>query len=458
MKKYKIQFLIIFIVGAMVGCESFVEVEIPNSQLTGANVFEEKNTANAALVDVYAKLRDTGLLTGTGLGVGAGLGLYADELIYYGFSDENISYILYTNNLLSTTGFVNQKWRESYHQIYCANAVITGCENSTALEIEDKNQFMGEAIFVRALIHFYLMNVYGDIPYVKTTNYEINRSLSRMPTAEVFNQIIGDLEQAITLLPEAYINPERVRPNRSVAQALLARVYLYKGDWAAAANAASAVVNNSMYIWETDSNKLFLKDCTATIWQFSPKLPGDNTYEGATFIFQTGPPPSMGLSPALYNSFAATDLRKTNWIKEVTNGTSTWYHANKYKQQSNTGTSMEYSIVFRLTEQYLIRAEARARQGELINAREDLNKVRQLAGLPDTTAITGDELVAAILQERKFELFTEFGHRFFDLKRTGSLDSVLATVKPGWNSTDQLWPIAETELLANPNLIQNPGY
>jgi len=111
-----------------------------------------------------------------------------------------------------------------------------------------------------------------------------------------------------------------------------------------------------------------------------------------------------------------------------------------------------------MSEQYLIRAEARARQGELSNALSDLNVVRNLAGLPNATATTSAAIVAAVLQERQWELFTEYGHRFFDLKRTATLNSVLSSVKLGWNSTDQLWPLPEAELLVNPNLTQNQGY
>ena len=457
MKNFNIKIALLLVLFSLVGCDDFVDVAVPNSQLTGSIVFEDRATANAAMADIYSKLRDSGLLSGNGIGSGVCLGLYADELTYYGTNEENVFY-LFNNSLLANTSIVSQQWNESYHQIYCANAVIAGCQNSTALSTADKNQFIGEATFVRALVHFYLMNLYGDVPYITTTDYEVNRLATRMPTAEVYNHIISDLDQAIALLPEAYINADRVRPNRSTASALLARVYLYKGDWAEASNAASAVLNNTDYVWETDIDKVFLKECTATIWQFSPKLEGNNADEGATFIFQSGPPPYIGLTSELVNSFANDDLRKTHWIATITDGTDTWYHANKYKQQTNTGTSVEYSIIFRLAEQYLIRAEARARQGEVIGAKEDLNMVRHLAGLPDTTAVTGTDIIAAVLQERQWELFTEYGHRFFDLKRTGALDTVLPTVKPGWNTTDQLWPIPETELLTNPNLTQNPGY
>lgn len=457
MNYLKIKIVLLLTLFSFAGCDDFVDVAVPDSQLTGSIVFEDRTTANAAMAAIYSKLRDSGLLSGSGIGSGVCLGLYADELTYYGTNDSNISF-LFNNTLLSTTSIASQQWNESYHQIYCANAVIEGCQNSAALSTADKNQFIGEATFVRALVHFYLMNLYGDLPYITTTNYEINRVAPRVPTAIAYQMIIDDLEQAIALLPEAYITAERVRPNRSTASALLARVYLYKGDWAEASNAASAVLNNPEYVWENDIDKIFLKECTATIWQFSPKLNGNNADEGATFIFQSGPPPFVGLTPEFINSFASNDLRRTHWIATVTDGSITWYHANKYKQNTNTGASVEYSIVFRLAEQYLIRAEARARQGELIGAIADLNVVRHTAGLGDTAAITADEIIAAVMEERRHELFTEYGHRFFDLKRNGFLDTVLPAVKPGWNTTDKLWPIPETELLANPNLTQNPGY
>jgi len=457
MKNFKIVVLSIMLLLNLISCDSFVDVETPNSQLTGVTVFEDRTTANAALIAIYAKLRNSGMLAGNANGSSVCLGLYADELTYYGATDDNTSFI-FNNTMLATTAIASQLWNESYQQIYSANAVIYGCENSTGLSTTDKNQFIGEALFVRALVHSYLTNLYGDVPYITTTDYEVNRLVSRMPTNEVYTNIIADLQQAIALLPEAYVAPERVRPNRSTASALLARVYLYNGNWAEASNAASAVLNNAEYVWETDIDKIFLKDCTATIWQFSPNLVGNNADEGSVFVFQTGPPPFVGLREELYTSFANDDLRKSHWIASVTDGTNTWYHANKYKQNTNTGTSVEYSIVFRLAEQYLIRAEARARQGELSNAKQDLDMVRSLAGLPNTTANSEAEIIEAVQQERRFELFTEYGHRFFDLKRNGTLNTVLPVVKLGWNSTDVHWPIPETELLANPNLTQNLGY
>ena len=190
-----------------------------------------------------------------------------------------------------------------------------------------------------------------------------------------------------------------------------------------------------------------------------PNTSDSNTAEGSLYIFTSGPPPVVGLKPSFVNAFEAGDQRKTHWITEVNDGVSTWYHASKYKQQSTTPSSVEYSIVFRLAEQYLIRAEARTYQDDLIGAKEDLNLIRTTAGLTNTTAVTAEEIKTDILNQRRFELFTEFGQRFFDLKRTGKLDETLSASKTGWNTTDSLWPLPALELNSNPNLNpQNPGY
>lgn len=454
--RIKVMLLFVIVLTTSQSCDSYVEVELPNSQLTATAVFEDMTTATAAISGLYAKMRTSGLLNGSATGMSAQMGLYADEFDYF---QANATSNSYNNTLLAADSGISGLWNQSYRQVYEANAIIEGVTNSVALPQSGRNQLKGEALFVRALVHFYLVNIFGDVPYIKTTDYAVNSQVSRTPTAEVYEQVVADLQEAISLLPEAYIATERVRPNRFAAQAVLARVYLYKGAYAEAANAASAVINCPMYTWETDLNKVFLKGSLTTIWQFMPNAAGTNTSEGSTYIFTAGPPAIVGLKPALVNAFEAGDQRKIKWIKTVTNGTATWYHAYKYKQQLPSAASLEYSVVLRLAEQYLIRAEARAMLGELTNAKDDLNLIRTTAGLLPTTAVTQSEISTDILNQRRLELFTEFGQRFFDLKRTGLLDTVLSISKPGWNTTDRLWPLPAVELNVNPNLNpQNLGY
>jgi hypothetical protein len=440
-------------------CDNFVEVDLPSSQLTASAVFQDKATANAAMVGIYAKMRDTGILSGNLSGISNQIGNYADELVYYG-DISGTTRNFYNNTILPSNGEIFNWWSSCYNQIYAANAIIEGVSASTALAVADKNQFTGEALFVRSLLHFYLLNLYGDVPYVTTTNYQQNKVAHRMPTAELYPHIIDDLELAVSILPEAYITSDRVRPNKSVAMALLARVYLYKGMWAEASNAASYLINNTaVYAWEDNLDSIFLKESSTTIWQLIPRTDGQNTQEGETFIFTAGPPSLVALSEQLIGGFELGDQRKQHWVASATNGTDTWYHPNKYKEKSSTSSSLEYSILFRLAEQYLIRSEARAEQGDLIGAKEDLDKIRNTAGLAGTSAVSQQDILTAVLQERRVEFFTELGHRFFDLKRTNRLDQVLLPIKAGWNTTDRLLPLPESELSLNPKLNpQNPGY
>jgi hypothetical protein len=450
---------LLFLILLFVSCDDFVTVDLPNSQLTAPVVFEDMATANAAMTSIYSKIRDNGLLTGSPSGLSHQLGNYTDELDYYG-DPLNLSFDFYNNSLSASNTHMKGLWLATFNQIYAANAVYYSAEHSTTLSLADKNQLKGEALFVRGLLHFYLANLYGDVPYIATTDYTQNINVSRLPITTVYTNIKNDLTNAVDLLSESYITSNRTRPNRLTVRALLARLNLYSGMWAEASNDASAVINaTDLYVWETNLDLIFLKDSPTTIWQLSPALGVNNTEEGSTFIFTSGPPPMSALTTDLVAAFSVGDLRRTHWIGEVTDGTTTWHYSNKYKLPLTGAGSQEYSIVFRLAEQYLIRAEARAQQGDLIGAKEDLNKVRNRAGLGDTTAMTVADLLSAILDERRLELFTEHGHRFFDLKRTNQLNTVLGAVKSGWNTTDVLLPLPVSELLLNPNLApQNPGY
>lgn len=437
-------------------CEDFVETDLPPHLLIGEEVFNDPATVEAAFADIYVKLRDQTLLTGTTTGLSNLMGHYADEMEYYSSSplpDE----FFFQNNLLPTNPVVEQFWDQAYNLIYASNAILEGLENSSELSTEIKNRYKGEALFLRALIHHYLTSLFGDIPYISTTNYEVNTNVFRMPINEVSQMIQNDLYLAKELLPAEDLYGEKIRPNKWAATALLARVHLYNQNWQQAADEATTLIDN--FNWEINPENVFKKSSTSTIWQFYPPNPGLNTHEAQTFIFFSGPPPARALSENLFESFEENDLRKSLWVGQVNEGASTWYYSHKYKELPGSGTSNEYSKVFRLAEQYLIRAEALIHLDNLPAATNDINRIRNRAGLPNTTALSAEDVMQAIIQERRFELFTEHGHRWFDLKRTNSASTVLSPIKPGWNDTDVLLPIPEKEILINPNLLpQNQGY
>src|SRR5699024_10275826 len=138
------------------------------------------------------------------------------------------------------------------------------------------------------------------------------------------------------------------------------------------------------------------------------------------------------LTKDLLTSFEPGDLRKEEWVGvlEDPDTDENIYFAYKYTKDFLTREAVEYSIVFRLAEQYLIRAEAEAQLGQLQEAQADLNILRNRAGLPDTPAQNKEELLKAVLHERRVELFTENGQRWFDLKRTHHAAKVLSTIHP----------------------------
>lgn len=437
----------------IVSCEDFVEIEAPKTELVGSVVFTDEQTAEAALIGIYSQMTEgfggfanykTTLLTG----------LYADELDNFDTSATQVEF--YENALNSNNVDIANLWNEPYNYIYQANAIIEGLSTAEGISDNSKDQLIGEALFIRAFCHFYLVNFFGDVPYIISTEYLENSKASRLPIAEVYNFLIDDLQDAASLLTESYVSDGRVRPNRYVVEALLARAYLYNEDWINAENAANTLIEASQYQLEADVNQVFLAGSREAIWQLYPVISGLNTVEGFSFILN-GAPYNVALSNLVVEAFEENDQRLSSWIGSVTSGSDIFYYPNKYKIYFSNNLS-EYYMVLRVAEQYLIRAEARIHLNNLDGALEDLNMIRNRADLDNFTSTSNELVLEAVYKERQRELFAEWGHRWFDLKRTGKADEVLSLVKSGWQSTDKLFPIPQTELQINPNITQNPGY
>lgn len=480
-KRTVILFTLLFSI-CTTGCKKMVEVSAPDTSVTDDNVFNTDATAAAVLTGLYTQISGTEFLFLGFPSISRFAGLSADELTLWSgarndFDLLNTKQTFYHDNALSAVPnaeYGHEFFSRAYSHIVTCNAVVEGAGNSTALSPNVKQQILGEAKFMRAFFYFYLASLYGDAPLSLTTDYEANRLLARAPKEQVYQQCITDLKEAQELLSPDYLTAgltgttmERVRPTKWAAAALLARVYLYTGAWAMAEAMATVVIDNSTLYSLPALDEAFLMNSSEAIWQLQPVNPGWNTEDARLFIIPpTGPnrDNTVYLSDELLYSFEAGDNRRNSWIGSVTVNGATYYYPFKYKANTEFDPVTEYLMVLRLGEQYLIRAEARARQGNLQMAVADLNMIRERAGLPaSTTPGTQPVLLATILHERQVELFTEWGHRWMDLKRTNTVDAVMSVVTPrkagnAWNPIQKLYPIPLDDIRRNPNLVQNPGY
>jgi hypothetical protein len=467
-----------FILGILLsGCEKLVTVPDPPSQLVNNTVYSNDASASAVLTGIYAKLSvDYEMIAGY-QGLSLAMGLASDELTSYTTDPGQTSF--YTNQFAGSIDF----WNSPYQYIYVTNTALESLNNSTAISENVKQQLIGEAKFMRAFLYFYLVNLYGDVPLILGTDYHANAVATRTSKEAVNAQIVQDLIEAQNILSDNYRSPvnvtttERIRPNKGAATALLARVYLYMGKYSEAESQASLLIaNTGKYALVQDLNKVFIKNSTEAIWQIFSANPSYNTIDGYTFILNDAPDNysnTVSISSFLVNSFEAGDNRLANWVGSIEVDGTTYYYPYKYKVFQPNQTISEYQMIFRLAEQYLIRAEARIQQGKIPEGIADLNVIRKRARaavsvvlpnpLPDLAlSLSKEDAMSAVVQERRVELFTEMGHRWFDLKRLNLLDKVMSVITPlkggVWTSDRKLLPIPVLEMQRNFFLTQNPGY
>lgn len=453
---HKILFVVVLSV-MVTSCSNFIDVEAPKTQIVSETVFQTKASASSAIRGIYSLMMTNTSFTRGGLE--EYIGIASDELVSYSSSANRLQF--YQNSITPiNTDVLTVFWGEAYKYISNANVIIRGLENSTIPETEQR-ALLGEALFIRAFCYFYLTNLFGDVPYLTTSDYEANAKASRVPYNTVMLNIQQDLERALEMMPADFSTGmgERIRPNRDAVLALLARIYLYRKEWVKAEQASTELIGNTeIYSLLTDLSQVFLANSSEAIWQLRPTVPNSGPPQASIFILTAAPngfSRRVSIKDELINSFEANDQRKSVWTKTYSNSVGAWNYINKY---TTTDSPVEYSMIFRIAEQYLIRAEARAELDNYEDARDDINAIRSRAGLNAINFNTKSELLDAILHERRVELFGEGGHRWFDMKRTGRIDAVMSAIKSQWQPTDALLPIPYAECLINTNLTQNPGY
>ncbi|GAB2713471.1 membrane protein [Hymenobacter frigidus] len=451
MKKTLFRFLLAGQVAAaalsLSACNDLLE-PTPVQQLPDNQAIKDAGSARAATIGVYDRVQAYYQLNWPVLGF-----LPGENVRFNGTLNQFLQ--IDQNQLSADNVLITEAWTQMYQAVNGANNVIAALPgiNDPLLPVAEKNHLLGEAYFLRALVYFDLGRGWGGVPLALTpTRSKANgQGLRRSTQAQTYDQVLADLAQAETLLPEA---ATRNRAVKAAARALRARLHLYRQQWAEAEASATQVIASTNYRlvtpYRTFSTTPFLSQESVFELTFSnsdANTMWNNWFPsalGGQFNFQPVP-----AAIALLNDPAVGGSRAALLASTVIAGSAVTY-GNLYSRSAQRD---DPSYVLRLAEQYLIRAEAFARQAKLPEAIADLNAVRTRAGVGATTATTTAQLLLAIENERRVEFAFE-ADRWFDLVRTGRAGDVLGV-------TDQrrwLFPIPFNDLVADPDLVQNPGY
>ncbi len=483
MKKIYIYASLVLLI--MAGCKKEL-IQNPSNAINTEDAFVTPADFTNATLGIYAGLRGTTNSTYYGGQDGGSMATTPDVL------SDNL--ILCQQGRKSEQDFFNFKytgnetwdmWSNAYTTILRCNEILQNIGHLSAGTFRDNTE--GEALSVRALAHFDLLRLYAKsytsasatdpgVPYVTSTNPFLLPA--RTPDKAAYDQVVADLVQAQGMIAE---DNGVGRMNKAAVEAILSRVYLYRGEWQNCVTAATASINdaaNNGHVLATTSNfgAIWLDgdDPSSTEVLMRVKiLDGDNIPIGVGYeqSSPSGVKPEYCVEFSLFNLYTVTDVRGAAYIGQSSFNSTNYNYIKKYFGRATGDANVVDCKVIRLGEVYLNRAEAYYNLNNQVSALADLNTLRAgrytnfVAGTE-----TGTTLYDAIMLQRRLELAFE-GSRFFDLKRLnlpiqrdgkgdvadGSGVPASVQLMPANSPLFQL-PIPIFEINANPNMQQNPGY
>ncbi|GAB3235846.1 RagB/SusD family nutrient uptake outer membrane protein [Hymenobacter seoulensis] len=437
-------------IAPLTSCNDQLDIDPRNTVLTG-NALQTSADVEAAMVGVYDALGSQTLYGGQLQFMGEMLADDGDIAFVGTYNEPNEAY---RKAILRNNAFVSQSWLAGYRTINTANSVLAAIEKVSEAK---RGRIQGEALFVRGLVYFDLVRYYAKawndgnpqtnpgVPLVLTPTSTLDASaqIARNSVAEVYAQVLKDLEQARTLLP----NSNGVFASKNAASAILSRVYLQQGRYADAATAATEVIASGRYRLDESVEAVFTNTSASPEIIFALQVSNQDGSNDLNTYFSEQSRADVEVQDQHLDRYDANDTR-----------------LDLFGSSGGTNYLLKYDdpyanvVLIRLAEMYLTRAEARFRTGDAPGALADLNLIRTRSGLAPLTA--AQLTLPAILAERRLELAFE-GFRLHDAKR--NQEAVINTapnvdVNLAWNSPRLIFPIPQREIDVNPKLVQNEGY
>ncbi|MFT4205351.1 MAG: RagB/SusD family nutrient uptake outer membrane protein [Chitinophagaceae bacterium] len=504
-KNYKYALMIIALFLAFSSCKKFLDLT-PISSATTDNAYETADDIEAGLNGAYGAFIATNYYQWE---IFAHTDVRADNA-YCGGSNDVDYYQLDMNNIPNTNGSVERAWTELYASIAKANNVLYYLPDITdeSLTDERRAQITGEACFLRAFHYFQLVSLFGGLP-LERESVSSDASVIDLPRAtetETYDFIDSNLLVAVANLPETFgaDNIDKVRATKGSAFALLAKIWAQRSDrdYSKVDAYCDSVINLGKYALLSDFDNLFDGSNNyneESIMEISYLASTDEANWGTEMLYPTRSDDGTIESPwqrycvpshTLVNAYTtegdavrlktSVSFEPADWSDDFWNpcgNTTDSLIPFAYKQRHpNSWSGGDHVYLLRYADVLLLKAEALANLGELSDALTYLNMIRSRVGLADVSTTSQSELLTKILKERQLEFAFEW-QRWNDLNRFGVTvttmnnlgettyvcndDETLSTgtsIDYDFDDNSTLLPIPLTELQANPNLTQNPGY
>jgi hypothetical protein len=448
----------------------------PPTALSTSDAFANADRISKSATGMYDALQNAEFYGGRALIYGDTRSDDEDYAPYFsGVSDYNQTF--------SNTAYVLSAWTGGYQTIFSANLFMQNlAANPGKIDQATTDQYMGEAKFIRAITMFQLCNLFAQpynftsdashlgIPVQLTapdgaTAFSTEQRLARSSVKDVYAQIEKDLLDAASLLPASSSTPAFstvARATKGAAEAMLMRLYLYKGDYASSLVRANNVIATGAFALNPSPVTAFrtftTRESIFSVAMNSQDNPNTNNALSQHYNFRGRA--DITVTPyATLTDLSADDIRRTSLLEVAKAGTTTPIYTAKYQSTS------DWVPVLRYPEVLLTQAEDLVLTTNTVNSAAiiALNAVHTRAkgatsAYTASSFATAADLLAAIRTERRLELAFE-GLRLYDLFRYKQGVPARGTVAAlPYGSPKEVLPIPFIEVTQNPNLQQNPGY